>query len=140
MGRFIAFSVGLAIALSPPSLVLAQKKKDGIAGGFPPDQATLQKIHARSNELARALADLRRLGVKDPILADVEVYHRAAQVMVRNNDFNYVASADWRWRCSISAWPGPNKRRPARCPGTDPACMRSGPTVRASMAPCNPMP
>ena len=81
-----------------PSSALAQakdKKKDGVPGGFPPNQETMQKIRDKTAELGKALAALREKGARDPILADVEVFQRAAQIMVRNNDFNYLASGTW---------------------------------------------
>ncbi len=87
MRRFIPLA--LCLLLLPSSAVLAQKN------GFPPNQETMQKIRAKTEELGRALASLKEKGTKDPILADVEVYHRAAQVIVRNNDFHFADSAAW---------------------------------------------
>ena len=63
------------------------------ATSFPPDPQTLAKIEAKRQELAKALAELKSKGVKDPALGDVEVYDRAARVMLRNNDFHAADSA-----------------------------------------------
>src|SRR5262245_45113230 len=51
-----------------------------------PDRAALKAIETRSEKLARDLAELRRAGVQDPYLADIEVYHKAAQWAVRHNE------------------------------------------------------
>src|SRR5438874_1456136 len=44
------------------------------------DEAILKQITTRTNELGAAIKKLRELGMKDPFIADIEVYHRAAQM------------------------------------------------------------
>jgi dienelactone hydrolase len=51
-----------------------------------PDPAVLKTIDERSNRLASAIAELRRNGVNDALLTDVEVCHKAAQWAVRNGE------------------------------------------------------
>jgi pimeloyl-ACP methyl ester carboxylesterase len=43
-----------------------------------PDPTVLKAIDERGNKLGDALAELRRVGVPDSLLVDVEVYHKAA--------------------------------------------------------------
>jgi len=60
-----------------------------------PDDATLKSIEARADQLADKLAQLRRVGVHDPILGDIEIYHKAAIWTVKHDEFYNKASADW---------------------------------------------
>src|SRR5262245_21477774 len=59
-----------------------------------PDKATLDTIAARTQKLADTLDRLRQKGVKDPALADVEVFVKAAQWIVKHGEY-YNASAEW---------------------------------------------
>jgi hypothetical protein len=60
-----------------------------------PDAATLKEIEDRTARLAKLLASLRRQGVHDPWLADVEIYHKAAVWIVRQGEFFQRDSAAW---------------------------------------------
>ena len=60
-----------------------------------PDQATSREITARAEALARRLNDLRRQGVRDPLLGDAEVYDKAAQWVVRHGEFYHKDAAGW---------------------------------------------
>lgn len=60
----------------------------------PPDKATRETIQARTQNLADALDRLQRLGVRDPALADIEIYLKAAQWIVQHEEF-YRDSAKW---------------------------------------------
>jgi dienelactone hydrolase len=53
----------------------------------PPDKATLQTIQARTEKLTAALERLRKLGVRDPSLADVEIYLKAVQWIAKHNEY-----------------------------------------------------
>jgi predicted esterase len=55
---------------------------------FLPDPAALKVIDERSDRLGRALAELRRLGVSDAILTDIEIYHKAAAWAVRHGELS----------------------------------------------------
>jgi predicted esterase len=52
-----------------------------------PDKATLQAIAEKTSKLGQTLDTMRRQGVRDPYLAEVEIYHKAATWIVRHNEF-----------------------------------------------------
>jgi sugar lactone lactonase YvrE/pimeloyl-ACP methyl ester carboxylesterase len=60
----------------------------------PSDEAKKQ-IVAKGERLFQALAGLVKQGVKDNVLADIEVYLRAAQSIVALNEFHHKDSAAW---------------------------------------------
>jgi pimeloyl-ACP methyl ester carboxylesterase len=60
-----------------------------------PDAATLKVIADKTAQLGKAISSLRRQGVRDPGLADVEVYHKAAVWIVRHNEFFTKDAATW---------------------------------------------
>lgn len=53
----------------------------------PPDKATQEAIVAKVRQLGQALSVMQRQGVRDPVFADVEIYHKAADWTVRHNEF-----------------------------------------------------
>lgn len=77
-----AVGVGGAQSFAPP-------------GVKPPDQATRDAIAERTQRLSRALAVMYRQGVRDPVAADVEVFHKAAVWAVRHNEFFHEQSGAW---------------------------------------------
>jgi dienelactone hydrolase len=60
-----------------------------------PSEAALKEIREKTDKLAKWLAELRRLGVHDPVLAEVEIYHKAAAWIVRHNEFYHKNSGEW---------------------------------------------
>jgi hypothetical protein len=74
-----ATTAALALAADPPA----------------PDAATLKTIEARKDKLAAEVAALRRQGVADLILADIEVYLKAAAYITRHGEFFQKDAADW---------------------------------------------
>lgn len=60
-----------------------------------PDAALLKTIKAKTDKLGQALATLRRQGVRDPLLADVEIYHKAAVYLVRHEEYFTADSGPW---------------------------------------------
>lgn len=60
----------------------------------PPDQETRQTIEQRTEQLATLIERLQKLGARDPALADIEIYLKAARSIVRHNEF-YRDSAKW---------------------------------------------
>ena len=60
-----------------------------------PSEDKLRIIAARADKLERALSILKRQGDKDPFLAEVEIYHKAADWTVRHGEFFQKESADW---------------------------------------------
>jgi dienelactone hydrolase len=61
----------------------------------PPEKATLKTIETRSEQLAAAVDRLRRKGVGDPALSDIEVFLQAARRTVRHGEWYHKNSADW---------------------------------------------
>ncbi len=86
------FSAGVAI-LATAGLVVAQNFAP--PPSKPPDSTTLNALAAKLTKLGQALESLRRQGVRDPILAEVEVYHKAVTWIVRHNEFLEDAAGDW---------------------------------------------
>src|SRR5262245_51047221 len=60
----------------------------------PPDKDTRQTIDARTEQLTAAVDRLRKLGVRDPALADIEIYLKAARWINEHNEF-YPNQAKW---------------------------------------------
>ncbi len=60
-----------------------------------PDAATLKNIADKTAELGKAIEALRKQGMRDPFLADVEVYHRGAVWIVEQDEFFQKESAAW---------------------------------------------
>src|SRR6516165_5159930 len=61
----------------------------------PPDSAIIKAIEGKSAELGQQIASLRRQGIADVLLADVEVYQNAAENIVRHNEFFQKDSPAW---------------------------------------------
>lgn len=55
----------------------------------------LKAIKERTEQLGKELTRLRTLGVKDPFLADVEIFHKAALWIVNHNEFYHKDSGKW---------------------------------------------
>ena len=68
------------------------KQLDGVS---PQAEAIKKSIDAKTRKLETVLAALRRQGVHDPWLADVEIYHKAATWIVRHNEFYQEESGQW---------------------------------------------
>ncbi len=70
LSAIAALVVGAALAENPPL----------------PDPAALKEINERSERLAASVAEMRRLGVPDLILTDVEIYLKAAMWAVQHGE------------------------------------------------------
>ncbi|MCI0680736.1 MAG: hypothetical protein L0Y71_01415 [Gemmataceae bacterium] len=53
----------------------------------PPPPATLKEIQTKTERLGRIISSLRKQGVRDPALADVEIFHQAAVAIVEHQEF-----------------------------------------------------
>lgn len=84
----------LLLALAPASL-WAQAQNFAPPAAKAPDAATLKTIEEKTAKLGHALATLRRQGVRDPLLADVEIYHKAAVWIVRHGEWFTADSGAW---------------------------------------------
>jgi predicted esterase len=60
-----------------------------------PATEILQAIKDKANKLEKMIAVLRKQGVRDPGLADAEVYYEAAAKIVEHNEFFQAGAADW---------------------------------------------
>lgn len=72
----LALVVSIAVRAAPP-------EKPSL-----PDPAVLKEIDERGNKLGSALGELRRLGVPDTLLVDIEVYHKAALWAVQHGELS----------------------------------------------------
>lgn len=70
-----------ALLLAQPALTFPAPKVN------PPDKATAELIAERTARLDAALKRLRQLGARDPALADVEVFHKAAVWIAKHNEY-----------------------------------------------------
>jgi predicted esterase len=60
-----------------------------------PTEAVLKEINAKEARLRQKLAALRRQGVKDYLLTEVEIYQKAVTWMVRHNEFYQKEASAW---------------------------------------------
>jgi hypothetical protein len=60
-----------------------------------PDEKTKDLIDRRTERLATAIDRLVKQGVRDPHLADVEIYLKAAQWIVKHDEFYQKNAANW---------------------------------------------
>src|SRR5262249_54127634 len=60
-----------------------------------PSDETLKKIEQLKDKLERALRMFRRNGIHDPMLSDVEVYHKAATWITRHKEFYQKDAGEW---------------------------------------------
>src|SRR5262249_30155833 len=60
-----------------------------------PDDAVRKQIAEKTEKLGKELTDLRRLGVHDPVLAEIEIFHKAAVWIVRHDEFFHKDAGDW---------------------------------------------
>jgi hypothetical protein len=71
------------------------QKKYAAPENQPPDAATLKQIKEKTHILGQILSGLRKQGVPDSLLIDIEVYHRAAESIVQLEEFYHKNSAAW---------------------------------------------
>lgn len=83
--RGFAITCGLflvaALLAAQPALTFQPPKLE------PPDKDTTAAIEKRTAELGKTVERLRSLGVRDPNLADIEVFLDAARAIVKHNEF-----------------------------------------------------
>lgn len=60
-----------------------------------PDEATLKTIADKTTKLGRIIESLRRQGVRDAALVDVEIFHKAAVWIVRHQEFYHKDAGTW---------------------------------------------
>jgi predicted esterase len=85
----------IVLVLSAGVLIAAPPAQYAPPPTVKPGAEVLKKIEERQDKLNRMLRQLRQLGVKDPILADIEIYAKAAEWIVRHNEFYHKDAAEW---------------------------------------------
>jgi pimeloyl-ACP methyl ester carboxylesterase len=89
------------VALLPPAMVLLFGAALLAAAQYAPPPSVkpgedvLKKIEERKDKLAKVLREFRQLGVTDPVLSDIEVYHKAAEWITRHNEFYQKEAGEW---------------------------------------------
>lgn len=61
----------------------------------PPEPAVLKQIEERTQQLAQKVDRLKERGIRDPLLADVEIFLKAAQWIVKHGEFYNKDAAAW---------------------------------------------
>jgi predicted esterase len=61
----------------------------------PPPADLLKAIAERTEKLGKQLGQLRQQGVRDPVLAEVEIYHKAAVWIVRHGEWYQKDAGQW---------------------------------------------
>ena len=89
-----AFSLASAQDYAPPSSLV-------------PDGAALKAIAEKTRKLGQIIESLRRQGVRDPYLAEVEIFHKAATWIVRHQEFYHKDAGAGRWKHWTEACCGP---------------------------------
>lgn len=103
MRLFVAASlfaaIAAALAVSDPALISAQDKKDDKKKADPktfiPDDATKKVIAEKTEELRKAVAALKAKKIADDVLIEVEIYLKAAENIVRFEEWLAAASVKW---------------------------------------------
>lgn len=61
----------------------------------PPDENTRKLLADKADKLGQLIVDLRRQGLGDPVLAEVEVFHKAAVWIMRHSEFFQKEAGQW---------------------------------------------
>lgn len=80
--RLLLPAVCLTVALAA-----AAPPKDAPPAPPPPDAETLKALTDQAKKLDTQIGILRRQGASDPALADVEIYHKAAEWIFKHGEF-----------------------------------------------------
>jgi hypothetical protein len=96
-------TVAALVAISQPGTTAAQDKKDEkkTQPKFDPpkiqkpDEATLKTIAEKTEELRKAVAALKEKKIADDVLVEVEIYLKAAENIVRFDEWYSAASGKW---------------------------------------------
>jgi dienelactone hydrolase len=85
------------VTLAPPKASFAQEKKAKKAdpNSFRPNPETLRSITARTEELRQAIAALKKKKIPDDVLIEVEIYLKAAENIVRFEEWLHANSVRW---------------------------------------------
>jgi hypothetical protein len=102
VASFLCAAVAAVVAVSEPAFVAAQDKKDDKKAKqkvdpktFIPDDATKKVIADKTEELRKAVAALKAKKTADDVLIEVEIYLKAAENIVRFEEWLAAASVKW---------------------------------------------
>ncbi|HVS36353.1 MAG TPA: hypothetical protein VMS17_12360 [Gemmataceae bacterium] len=82
-----SFRLLLPAACLAAALAVAAPPTDAPPPPPPPDADTLKALATQTQKLEKEIENLRRQGVPDPVLADVAIYHKAAEWVLKHNEF-----------------------------------------------------
>ncbi len=96
-------SVATTLVVSQPNITTAQEKKDDKKKAQPkadpktfiPDDATKKIIADKTEELRKAVAALKAKKLPDDVFVEVEIYLKAAENIVRFEEWLAAASVKW---------------------------------------------
>ncbi len=98
----LSAAVASFVAVSEPGFTAAQDKKDEKKAKqkvdpktFIPDEATKKLIAEKTEELRKAVAALKEKKLTDDVLIEVEIYLKAAENIVRFEEWLAAASVKW---------------------------------------------
>ncbi len=91
-----------------------------------PDEETLQAIAAKTKELADAIEKARGFDAADDLIADVEVFHKAAVWIVKHGEWYHQDAAKW----TLAALDQGLERAKELPKGRAPWLQRPGRTIR----------
>lgn len=91
--KSLRFALLLAMPLVVVTLVWSQQFAPPAAK--PPDDDTLKKLAAKMERLDRAGAILRKQNVPDMLVAEVEIYHKAAAWIIRHGEWYSPDAVKW---------------------------------------------
>jgi hypothetical protein len=95
---FSVASLCLSLAASGQQPAVKKQEKKGKyepKDFFPPDAATLKTIKDKTEELRIAIEGLKAKKIKDDVLVEVEIYLKAAENIVRFEEWYAKASVSW---------------------------------------------
>jgi hypothetical protein len=92
---FVPAFVAMFFILGGLLLLAAPAAKYAPPPSSKPSEETAKKIDERMDKLNRVLQQFRRLGVHDPVLADIEIYYKAATWITKQDEFYQKESGDW---------------------------------------------
>jgi hypothetical protein len=100
-GRFLMRFSRVVLAAAVVAAVAARLPAQNYAAppSQTPPEATLKAIAERSAKLGEAIASLRRRGNPEGLLVEAEIYLKAANWIVRHDEFYQKDYADWTLDC-----------------------------------------
>jgi pimeloyl-ACP methyl ester carboxylesterase len=92
---FVAVSVLHCLVSAPATAQKGAQPKFAPPKAAPPGDDVLKEIEAKTKKLEQAVQSLKKQGVRDPELADVEIHARAARMIVTHGEWFNKDSGAW---------------------------------------------